>query len=149
MPSSEERSALGFLKDYFYQSRDALVRHKEKVEVFLAQMEDLVSTNPASSTLRRRMEESERAWFQFENQYNQLRAIAGHGRLQDQGDAEQDRNLYVSLQHRYMNVLSRVKDALGSDQDEGDVPPGTSRLNKRWSSFLPGGMVSTTISMRP
>ena len=99
MPSSEERSALGFLKDYFYQSRDALVRHKDKVEVFLAQVEDSMLTNPASSSLRRKMEESERAWFEFENQYNQLRAIAGHGRLQEEGVAEQDNHLYVSLQH--------------------------------------------------
>ena len=115
MPSAEERSALVFLKDFFYQSRDALGRHKDKVEVLLGQMEDSMSTNPASSSLRRRMEESERAWFEFENQFNQLRAIAGHGRLQDQGDAEQDRNHYVTLQHRYLNVLSRAKDALGID----------------------------------
>ena len=123
MPSAEERSALVFLKDFFYQSRDALARHKDKVEVLLGQMEDTMSTNPASTSLRRRMEESERVWFEFENQYNQLRAIAGHGRLQDQGDAEQDRNHYVSLQHRYMNVVARVRDALDVDQDEGDDRP--------------------------
>ena len=82
MPGAEELDAIGFLRDYFYQGRDASGRHKDKVEVLLAQMEDLMSTNPASSSLQRRMEESERAWFEFENQYNQLRAIAGHGRLQ-------------------------------------------------------------------
>ena len=123
MPTSEEHSALILLKDFFYQGRDALVRHKDKVEVLLAQMEDTMSTNPASTSLRRRIEESERAWFEFENQYNQLRAIAGQGRLQDQGDAEQDSTHYVTLQHRYLNVLSRAKDALGIDQDEGDVRP--------------------------
>ena len=69
------------------------------------------------------MEESERSRFEFENQYNQLRAIAGHGRLQDQGDTEQDSNLYVSLQHRYLNVLSRVRDALGANQDKVDSRP--------------------------
>ena len=149
MPNTEERSALVFLKDFFYQSRDALARHKDKVEVLLAQMEDTMSTNPASTSLRRRMEESERAWFEFENQYNQLRAIAGHGRLQDQGDAEQDSNLYVSLQHRYLNVLSRVRDALGTDQDEGDDPPRELTSQQKVEQFLPGGRVSTTASMRP
>ena len=79
MPSAEERSALGCLRDFFYQSRDALGLHKDKVEVLLGQMDDTMTTNPASSSLRRRMEESERAWFQLENQYNQLRALAGHG----------------------------------------------------------------------
>ena len=72
MPNTEEHSALVFLKDFFYQSQDALSRHKDKVEVLLAQMEDTMSTNPASTSLRRRMEGSERAWFEFENQYNQL-----------------------------------------------------------------------------
>ena len=123
MPTSEERSALVFLKDFFYQGRDALARHKDKVEVLLAQMEDTMSTNPASTSLQRRLEGSERVWFEFENQYNQLRTIAGHGRLQDQGDAEQDSTHYVTLQHRYLNVLSHTKDALGIDQEEGDVRP--------------------------
>ena len=118
MPTSEERSALVFLKDFFYQGWDALGRLKDKVEVLLAQMEDTMSTNPASTSLWRRIEESEWGWFEFENQYNQLRAIAGQGRLQDQGDAEQDSTHYVTLQHHYLNVLSRAKDALGIDQDE-------------------------------
>ena len=42
MPSAEEHSTLGFLRDYFYQGRDALVRYKDKVEVLFAQMEDLM-----------------------------------------------------------------------------------------------------------
>ena len=136
MPSTEERSALGFLKDFFYQRWDALGRHKDKVEVLLGQMEDTMSTNPASTSLRRRMEESERAWFEFENQYNQLHAIAGHGRLQDQGDSEQDINLYVSLQHCYMNVLSRVKDALGIDQEEGDDRPRGLTSQQKVEEFM-------------
>ena len=51
MPTSEEHGALVFLKDVFYQGRDALARHKDKVEVVLAQMEDTMSTNPASTSL--------------------------------------------------------------------------------------------------
>ena len=123
MPGAEELDAIGFLRDYFYQGRDALGRHKDKVEVLLAQMEDLMSTNPASSSLRRRMEEAERGWVEFENQYNQLRALAGQGRIQDRGAAEQDSHVYVSLQHQYLNVLSRVRDSLSDDQDEVDGRP--------------------------
>ena len=150
MPSAEERDALGYLRDFFCQNRDALVLHKDKVEDLLGQLDDAMTTNPAPTSLRRRMEESERAWLDFEKQYNQLRAAAGYGQLQDQGDAEQDRNTYVSLQHRYLNVLSRARDALGVDQDEGDDRPREPiGPNKRWSSSRPGGMGYTTTSMRP
>ena len=61
MPSAEERGALGYLKDFFRQSRDALGLHKDKVEVFLGQMDDAMASNPAPTSLQRRMEESERA----------------------------------------------------------------------------------------
>ena len=76
MPSAEEHKALGYLRDFFRQSQDALGLHKDKVEVLLGQMDDTMTSNPAPTSLRRRMEESERAWFDFERHYNQLRAAA-------------------------------------------------------------------------
>ena len=124
MPTPEERNALVFLRDFFYQARDALGRLKDKVEVLIAQMEDTLATNPTStSMLRRRIENAEKAWTEFEGQYDQLRAIAGQGRLQDQGHAEQDSTYYVALQHCYLEVHTRAKDALDNDQNTGEVRP--------------------------
>ena len=136
MPSAEECNALGYLRDFFRQSRDALGLHKDKVEVLLGQMDDTMTSNPAPTSLWRRMEQSERAWFEFEKHYNQLRAAAGYGQLQNQGDAEQDRNTYVSLQHRYLNVLSRARDALGVDQDEGDDRPREPTPQQKVEQFM-------------
>ena len=81
MPTSEERNTLVFLKDFFYPGRDALGCLKDKVEVLIAQ-------------------------------YDQLRAIAGQGRLQDRVHAEQDITCYVTLQRRYLEVLARAEAAL-------------------------------------
>ena len=71
MPTPKERNALVFLKDFFYQGRDALGRLKEKVEVLIAQIEYTLATNPTStSMLRRKTKNAEKAWTEFEGQYD-------------------------------------------------------------------------------
>ena len=58
---------------------------KDKVEYLFAQMEDTLATNPTStSALQRKIKNLEKAWIEFEAQYDRLRTIAGQGRLQDQ-----------------------------------------------------------------
>ena len=78
MATPEERNA-----------RDTLERIKDKVEALIVQMENTLAINPTStSALQRRVKHTEKAWTEFEGQYDWLRAIAGQGRLQDQVQAE-------------------------------------------------------------
>ena len=87
-PIPEDHNAFGVLRDSFYQARDALGRHKDDVEVRIAQMENTLASNPTStSMLQTRIENIKRAWTKFEAQYDRLRTIAGQGRLQDQVQA--------------------------------------------------------------
>ena len=79
MPSAGERDALRYLRDFFCQSWDALVLHKDKVEVLLGQLDDAMTTNLAPTSLRRRMEESERAWLDLEKQYTNFMLLLGMG----------------------------------------------------------------------
>ena len=51
MPTPEERNALIFLKDFFYQGRDALGRLKDKVETLIVQMGSTLTTNPTSRSI--------------------------------------------------------------------------------------------------
>ena len=65
-PTPEERNARGTLE-----------RIKDKVEALIVQMEDTLANNPTSmSMLRRRIKSAEKAWTEFEGQYDRLRAIA-------------------------------------------------------------------------
>ena len=74
MATPEERNARGTLE-----------RIKDKVEALIVQMEDTLANNPTStSMLWRRIKSAEKAWTEFEDQYDRLRAIAGKGRPQDQ-----------------------------------------------------------------
>ena len=78
-------------RDFFYQARDTLERHKDEVETLIEQMEKTLVTNSTSTlALWRRIKNLERAWTEFEAKYDWLRTIAGQGRLQDQVQAEQD-----------------------------------------------------------
>ena len=107
-PTPEERNAFGVLRDFFYQARDTLGRLKDKVEYLIVQMEDTLATNPTStSALRRRIKNLEKAWIEFEAQYDRL--LPGRG------------GFYVTLQHRYFKVHARAEDALVNDQNAEDV----------------------------
>ena len=88
-PTPEERNAWATLE-----------RLKDKVEALIGQMENTLATNPTStSALQKRIKSAEKAWTEFEGQYDRLRAIAGQGRLQDQVQAEQDCAYHTTLQH--------------------------------------------------
>ena len=68
-PIPEDRKAFEVLRDFFYQARDTLGRLKDKVEYLIVQMEDMLATNPTStSALRRRIKNLERAWTKFKAQ---------------------------------------------------------------------------------
>ena len=110
-PTPEERNA-----------RDTLERLKDKVETLIVQMENTLAINTTStSALQRRIKTTEKAWTEFEGQYDRLRAITGKGRPQDQVQAEQDRTNHATLQRRYLEVHARAEDALDNDQDAEDV----------------------------
>merc|ERR1711867_219337 len=79
-------------------------------------MENTVVINTTStSVLQRRIKNTEKAWTEFEGQYDQLRAITG------ENQAEQHRTYHVALQRRYLEVHARAEDALDDDQDAEDV----------------------------
>ena len=62
------------------QARDTLGRHKDDVELRIAQMEKTLAANPIStSMLWKGTENIECAWTEFEAQYDRLRTIAGKG----------------------------------------------------------------------
>ena len=57
------------------QARDALGRHKDKVETLFEQMERTLATiSTSTSALRRRFENLERDWIEFESQYLEVHA---------------------------------------------------------------------------
>ena len=81
-------------------------------------MENMLATNPTStSMLWRRIKNAEKAWTEFEGQYDWLRTIAGQGQLQDQVQAKQDLTCIITLQHRYLEVHACTEDALDNDQN--------------------------------
>ena len=87
MATPEERNA-----------RDTLERLKDKVETLIVQMENTLAINTTStSALQRRIKTTEKAWTEFEGQYDWLRAITGKRRPQDQVQAEQDRTNHATL----------------------------------------------------
>ena len=100
------------------------------------QMENMLVTNPTStSALRRRIKNIEKAWTEFEGQYDRLRAIAGQGRLQDQVQAEQECTCHATLQHRYLEVHASAEDALDDDKHRSGTrncsnPPRKPRRNQ-------------------
>ena len=95
---------------------------KDKVEAQIGQIEKALSATPIStSALQKRIKSAETAWTEFEGQYDELRAIAVKGRVQDQVRAEQDREQYAAFQHRYFEVHARAEDALVNDQNAEDV----------------------------
>ena len=62
---------------------DTLEHIKDKVEALIVQMENVLAINPTpTSALQRRIKNTEKAWTEFEGQYNQLCAIARQGPLQ-------------------------------------------------------------------
>ena len=106
-PTPEERNA-----------RDTLECIKDKVEALIMQMENTLAINPTSmSALQRRVKNTEKAWTEFEGQYDRLRAIAR------ENQAEQDRAYHVALQRRYLEVHAYAEDALDDDQDAEDIRP--------------------------
>ena len=97
------------MRDFFYQARDTLGCLKGKVEALIGQMENTLATNPTSmSLLRRRIKSTEKAWTEFEGQYDWLPAIAGEGQLQDQVQAKQDHTYHATLQRRYLEAHARA-----------------------------------------
>ena len=107
MATPEERNA-----------RDTLERIKDNMEALIVQMENTLAINPTpTSALQRRVKNTEKAWTEFEGQYDRLRAIAG------ENQAQQDRAYHVALRHRYLEVHVRAEDVLDDDQDAEDVRP--------------------------
>ena len=52
-------------------ARDTLERLKDKVEALIGQMENTLATIPISmSALQKRVKSAEKAWTEFEDQYN-------------------------------------------------------------------------------
>ena len=99
MATPEERNA-----------RNTLERIKDKVEALIVQMENTLAINPTStSALQRRVKNTEKAWTEFEGQYDRLCAIAGVNQT------KQDRAYHVPLQRRYLEVHVRAEDVLGDD----------------------------------
>ena len=96
-PTPEERNA-----------RDSVERLKDKVEALIMQIENTLTTNPTSaSTLQRRIESTEKAWAEFEGQYDQLRAIT------EENQAEQDHDDYTAFQGHYFEVHARLSSDAG------------------------------------
>ena len=90
MATPEERNA-----------RDTLERLKDKVEALIGQIENTLATIPIStSALQKRIKSADKAWTEFEDQYDRLRATSGKGRTRDQVRAKQDRNEYTAYQRR-------------------------------------------------
>ena len=88
MATPEERNA-----------RDTLEHLKDKVEALIGQMENTLATIPIStSVLQKRIKSADKAWTEFEDQYDRLRAISRKGRTQDQVRAKQDRDEYTAYQ---------------------------------------------------
>ena len=82
-------------------ARNTLECLKDKVDVLIGQMEDTLETNPISApALQKRIESAEKAWNEFEGQYDKLHTAAGDRWVQDQVRAEQDRTQQADLQHR-------------------------------------------------
>ena len=91
-------------------------RLKGKVDALIVQMENTLATNPTTTfALQTKVKHTEKAWTEFENQYDRLHAIAG------ENQAEQDRTHLVTLQRRYFEVLERAEDALVNEQNAEDV----------------------------
>ena len=68
-------------------------RIKDKVEALIVQMENMLAINPTpTSALQRRVKNTEKAWTDFEGQYDRLRAIAG------ENQAKQDLTQHVNFQ---------------------------------------------------
>ena len=111
-PAPEERNAFGVLRDFFYQARDTLGRHKDKVEALIEQLEKTLATKKtATSALRRIIKNLENAWIEMEAQYDRLHDYAaGQGRLQGL------QVYHATLQRRYLEVRARAQDALNNDE---------------------------------
>ena len=111
MATPEERNA-----------RDTLECIMDKVEALIMQMENTLATNPTStSALQKRIKSTEKAWTEFEDQYDQLCAIAEERWVQDQVRAEQDHAQHATFQHHYFEVRARAEEALVKDQNAEDV----------------------------
>ena len=101
MATQEERNAWATLE-----------RLKGKVDALIVQMESALASDPAPmSALRRRIQNAQKVWSEFEGQYDQLCAIAGENQV------EQDRDEYTAFQSRYLEVHDRAEDALDNEQN--------------------------------
>ena len=111
MATQEERDA-----------RDLLERLKDKMEALIGQIESTLTNTPIStSALQKRIKSADKAWTEFEDQYDRLRAISRKGRTRDQVRAEQDRDEYIAFQRCYFEVHARTEDALDNEQNAEDV----------------------------
>ena len=111
MGNDPGRKAVEVLQDFFYQARDTLDRHKDKVEARIEQMEKTLATNStATSALRRRIKNLEKAWIEIEAQYDRLRTIAGQGRLQGL------QVYHATLQRSYLEVPACAENALNDEK---------------------------------
>ena len=107
MATPEERNA-----------RNISERLKDKVEALIGQIENTLATIPIStSALQKRIKSAEEAWTEFEGQYDQLCAIVGEKRVQDQVWAEEDRARHAAFQRRYFEVRARAEDALDNERN--------------------------------
>ena len=116
-PIPEDRKAFEVLRDFFYQARDTLGRHKDKVEALIEQLEKTLATKKtATSALRRIIKNLEKAWIEIEAQYDRVHTIAGQGWLQDQLQADPDCIYHATLQRCYLEVHARAEEAHNDDE---------------------------------
>ena len=102
-------------RDFFYQARDTLKCHKDEVETLIEQMKKTLATNStATSALRKRIKDLEKAWIEIEAQFNRLRTIAGQGisTLPVGQRLEGLQAYHAALQHHYLEAHARAEAAL-------------------------------------
>ena len=107
MATSQERNARG-----------ALERVRNKVEALIEHMETASAANPTSTTtLQRKLKNTEKAWTELEGHYDRLRAITGENWDEEDGIA------YNLFQRRYLRPQARAEDVLDEAQETAEVRP--------------------------
>ena len=91
------------------QTRDALGRHKDKVETLIEQMERTLATILTStSALQRRIKNLERDWTEFKAQYLEVHARAEDA-LDDDQDAEDVRPKELTSEQKVQQYTTKWK----------------------------------------
>ena len=87
------------------------------MDVLIGQVESTLETMPISMpVLWKRVENAEKAWDEFEGQYDKMRSATGDKRVQELARAEQDHIQHAEFQRRYYEVLARAENAFINDE---------------------------------